>query len=58
MTRLMSADLDIRSKVRRHRRSSLIDAVLILDGVLQGRDVDPVLHKHVGRMLKLEEVSE
>merc|ERR1719325_51299 len=48
----MSADLDMRSKVRRHRRSSLIDAVLILDGVLQRGDVDPVLHQHVGCMLK------
>merc|ERR1719210_589213 len=27
-------------------------AVLILNGVLQGGDVNPVLHKHVGRMLK------
>ena len=55
MTKLMGADLDMRSKVRRHWRSSLIDAVLILDGVLQGGDVDPILHQHVGRMLKLEE---
>ena len=36
-----------------HSNVSVIYAVLILESVLQWCDVDPILHKHIGCMLKL-----
>ena len=44
---------DLMKRLSRQSNVSLIHTVLILEGVLQGCDVDAIVHKHLGCMLKL-----